>query len=1334
MEDLSMDVENVDSGSSSPSASNRHAERSQAAPTVASPSLPADLPLISPSYDKTYRVQGIPASFNLDDVREFLRSVLERRGEDISLRIHSIGLDPYISGKGAPQVATITLSGLPGPFTDGKDEWTLPAPRSGTLGGMLAVPSITVDSHFRGFTPLNSVDDADHKIEQAIVQLKNGDEVDVYNFKSVYGALFFGVPNQGLRIEQWLPMVKGQANEGLVRILGHDHEYLRKLHQDFRSAFDFVDSVVVSIYETEKTRTAREEQPGKWTLTGSHEILVPISSATNNCLNERLLPMGKSHSDLVKFPNRWDENYRLIVSHLEDFSATASNVIRARFRDNRWLGSQALKLRRESPLVVMPFERNGYFVGREDIIEKMGRQLSKHSRLALYGLGGIGLQYTGIDKEGSKSQIAMEYAYRWRQQSSGASVFWIHGSNRIRFEQAYREIARAAKLPGIGDPNVNTLRLVSDWLTNGCTGQWLLVVDNADDATVFFNDLTHLNTSDVDRVALSEYLPRSSKGSVIFTTRNKRAGVMLTGGLGCVVHVPEMSDSESEKLLNQELKEDTGTQNVAQLSDLLERLPIALVQAAAFIRERSMTISDYINLYHDGDSAAAELLDEDFEDLRRDTEAERSVFKTWAISFNQIRSSDVLAADLLSFMSLLDRQRIPKSLLRSHAESLKKLEDSLGTLKGFSLITADQENKSFDMHRLVQMSTRRWLSKHGDPNEWDEKVLISLSKAFQIKEYETWTIYAELFPHVQAVLSRGHSQRTTILRATLLDDAAWYLYLQGKYEAAEDMGRRALFEKGEALGKDHPLTLTSVNNLALVLRERGRCELAEEMAQQALAGYKKAFGNDHPYTLTCVNNVAHLLLRQGKYDAAEEVSRQALAGRENILGGDHPAMLSSESTLLVALWKKGEVEAAERLGRRVVVGYEKALGKDHPYTLASVRSLGGIFLELGKDELAEEMARRALMGHERMLEEDSPFTLTSLNDLALILGYRGKYDAAEEMSRRAVAGGEKVFGSDHPFTLNYINTLAMVLLFKGKYEAAESLSWRALARREKILGVGHPDTVGSVNNSARVLRVQGKYELAEEMGWRALTEREKLLGIGNLHTLDSVNDLARILQARGKYESAELMSRRALVGIEELFGKNHPQTLASVSTLARVLLDKGEYEAAEDFGRRALVGNERIVGKDHPSTLTIVGDLAQILQCQGMYNAAEGMTRQTLAGREKVLGKVHPSTLDTLRNLALVLQDQGRYEEAEEASRRSLAGCEEALREGHPQTLLTVLCLASILHKRKSYDESDALYRRARDGLEKCLGADHPKTKKCVQGHASLLEDIGRSPPDQQYP
>ena len=61
------------------------------------------------------------------------------------------------------------------------------------------------------------------------------------------------------------------------------------------------------------------------------------------------------------------------------------------------------------------------------------------------------------------------------------------------------------------------------------------------------------------------------------------------------------------------------------------------------------------------------------------------------------------------------------------------------------------------------------------------------------------------------------------------------------------------------LGKEHPDTLVSVNNLASVLQYQGNYEEAEQMNRRALEGKEKALGKEHPSTLTSVNNLALVL-------------------------------------------------------------------------------------------------------------------------------------------------------------------------------------------------------------------------------------------------------------------------------------------------------------------------------------------------------------------------------------------------------------------------------------------------------------------------------------------
>jgi Tfp pilus assembly protein PilF len=101
-----------------------------------------------------------------------------------------------------------------------------------------------------------------------------------------------------------------------------------------------------------------------------------------------------------------------------------------------------------------------------------------------------------------------------------------------------------------------------------------------------------------------------------------------------------------------------------------------------------------------------------------------------------------------------------------------------------------------------------------------------------------------------------------------------------KYEEAEAMHRRALEGSEKMLGREHPHTLTSLNNLGSVLSKQGKYEEAEAMHRRALEGYEKVLGREHPHTLTSLNNLGSVLSRQGKYDEAEAMYQRAFKARE----------------------------------------------------------------------------------------------------------------------------------------------------------------------------------------------------------------------------------------------------------------------------------------------------------------------------------------------------------------------------------------------------------------------------------------------------------------------
>src|SRR2546423_4994648 len=86
----------------------------------------------------------------------------------------------------------------------------------------------------------------------------------------------------------------------------------------------------------------------------------------------------------------------------------------------------------------------------------------------------------------------------------------------------------------------------------------------------------------------------------------------------------------------------------------------------------------------------------------------------------------------------------------------------------------------------------------------------------------------------------------------------------GKYGQAEEMHRQTLRLWETVLGKEHPDTFASMNNLASMLRDQGKYEQAEEMHRQTLRVQETVLGKEHPDTLTSMNNLALVLRDQGR--------------------------------------------------------------------------------------------------------------------------------------------------------------------------------------------------------------------------------------------------------------------------------------------------------------------------------------------------------------------------------------------------------------------------------------------------------------------------------------
>ncbi len=107
-------------------------------------------------------------------------------------------------------------------------------------------------------------------------------------------------------------------------------------------------------------------------------------------------------------------------------------------------------------------------------------------------------------------------------------------------------------------------------------------------------------------------------------------------------------------------------------------------------------------------------------------------------------------------------------------------------------------------------------------------------------------------------------------------------------QAARELGEDTLARRRRVLGEDHPDTLTSADNLVMILGRVGEHRAARELAEDTLARRRRGLGEDHPDTLTSAFILAAALFELGEYQAAKELAEDTLARRRRVLGEDHP--------------------------------------------------------------------------------------------------------------------------------------------------------------------------------------------------------------------------------------------------------------------------------------------------------------------------------------------------------------------------------------------------------------------------------------------------------------
>ncbi|KAI1827201.1 hypothetical protein F4861DRAFT_494406 [Xylaria intraflava] len=1007
---------------------------------------------------------------------------------------------------------------------------------------------------------------------------------------STRGIAFLGTPHQGSDLAPWaekisryLSVIK-QANSNIVAVLKRDSEILASIQDSFHTMLlarseDMLPPIDITCFY--------EELP--LAVVG---LVVPQHSAI--IPGYMRIGIRSNHMDMCRFStkdeaglksvcsvlHRWVKKAAATTEHLDN-SCTPNNVGESSNRHDET----------QSPAshFLVPYHRNSDFVGRTEILDQLCQEQPKldgqfQIRVAIYGLGGIG-----------KTQIALEYMFRLRKECPDMSVFWVHASTTERFRQAYDSIAEECQIPGHNDPKIDVLSLVKKWLENKDHGRWLMVIDNADDAQIFYQSAESTVGDSASKAGhqggLSRYIPECNHGAIFITTRNKQVGARLTRGKG-LVEINKMDGNESSQLLRIRL-EDSESDNMLLLASQLEHLPLALAQAAAFIQENTISVDYYLQLLGDSDQNLVSLLGEEFEAAGRDSGTPHAVAATWIITFDQIQRQNVFASELLSFMCCLDRQAIPYEFLAGLSQSQQNLKGeeevqltkALGILKAFSLI-AEENSRNFNMHRLVQLVTRKWLALKRMTDRVEKQALLIVADKYPESNFRNREICSAYLPHAQAVLALNgtKSKEEDLAKARIFNSVARFFHLKGQWGNAEKFYERVRRIRETVLGPEHHDTLSSMNNLALTYQCQGRWKEAELLYLQVTETMKTVLGPDHPKTLISTGNLASTYLDQGRWREAEPLKVQVMETMKVMLGPDNPHTLDSMSALAATYYEQGRWKEANSLDLQVLETRKMVLGPSHHDTLKSMHNMALAYSDQGRWIEAESLNLQVMDMSKTVLGLDHPDTLTSMSNLASIYWNQGRWTEAESLNLQVLKTRRMVLGPCHPHTLMSMNNLASTYRDQKRWKEAESLNLQVMDTRKTILGPGHLDTLISMGNLASTYLNQGQWKEAESLHVQVLETTKAVLGPDHPYTLTSMDNLASTYHKQGRLKEAESLEVQAMEKKKTVLGPNHPHTLANLHNLAFIWHSQGRVQDAVDLMNQCHQAQLRVLGPEHHYT------------------------------------------------------------------------------------------------------------------------------------------------------
>jgi hypothetical protein len=147
-------------------------------------------------------------------------------------------------------------------------------------------------------------------------------------------------------------------------------------------------------------------------------------------------------------------------------------------------------------------------------------------------------------------------------------------------------------------------------------------------------------------------------------------------------------------------------------------LPLAIVQAAAFINNTGTTLEEYRSRFKVETLNAAKLCGQSCDDKLPGSSTDRSAIAATLTSLEHICSYHPSAAKQLFLMACVNPKDISLDVLGDPLSNEKKGIEQV--LDAYALVTRRLADSSLDIHRLVHLTIRDWLRQKDLLGEWNQ--------------------------------------------------------------------------------------------------------------------------------------------------------------------------------------------------------------------------------------------------------------------------------------------------------------------------------------------------------------------------------------------------------------------------------------------------------------------------------------------------------------------------------------------------------------------------------------------------------------------------------------